>query len=130
MPLALVYGSRICEVADQPFPVAAPLRWIDVPDGTTAEYTLVDGVATAPEPPPPAIPKQPTPREWLERLPGDKQAAISAAAVQNPAILLWLLKAAGTTTIDVSLDETKQGVGALALAGVLTSDDAAILLAP
>jgi hypothetical protein len=72
---------------------------------------------------PPAAPHvPPSPREWLERLSADKQAAISAAAVANPAILLWLLKAAGTPQIDVTAT-------ALVSVGVLTSADQTVLLA-
>jgi hypothetical protein len=71
----------------------------------------------------------PSPREWLERLSADKQAAISAAAVANPAILLWLLKAAGTPQIDVTATETVAGVAALVSVGVLTSADQTVLLA-
>jgi hypothetical protein len=71
-----------------------------------------------------------TPRVWLERLPADKQTAISQAALGNAAVLLLLLKAAGSATIDVSAAETVAGVNALVTAGVITSDDAAILLAP
>jgi hypothetical protein len=38
-----------------------------------------------------------------------------------------LLKASGSTVIDVTLPETQQGVAVLVAAGVLTSDDQAIL---
>lgn len=79
---------------------------------------------------PAPIPVQPSPREWLERLSTDKQAAISTAAIGNGTILLWLLKAAGTPAIDVTSAETIAGVGALVAAGILTQDDQAVLLAP
>lgn len=73
---------------------------------------------------------KPSPREWLERLSDAKQAAISAAGVGNAAILLWLLKAAGSPVIDVTAAETIAGVGALVQAGVLTADDQTLLLTP
>jgi hypothetical protein len=44
-------------------------------------------------------------------------------------VLLWLLKAAGATTIDVTLQETIDGVGALVAASILSADDQAVLLA-
>jgi hypothetical protein len=79
----------------------------------------------------PVVPTvQPVPRTWLERLPAGKQAAITEAAISNAAILLWLLKAAGSTSIDVTSEETIAGVGALVTAGIITSDDQALLLAP
>jgi hypothetical protein len=79
---------------------------------------------------PPVSHDRPTPREWLERLSDAKQAAIAAAGVGNGTILLWLLKAAGTPTIDVTSSETVAGVAALVTAGVLTTADQAVLLAP
>lgn len=91
-----------------------------------------DGVFTGPTPAPqePAPPVPPSPRAWLERLTPEKQAAISAAALANAAILLWVIKASGSPTIDVTLQETKDGVAALVAAGVFTADDQALLLAP
>jgi hypothetical protein len=40
---ALIHGTRICEVKDKEFPVAPPLVWVVVPDGTTAADTYVNG---------------------------------------------------------------------------------------
>jgi hypothetical protein len=81
---------------------------------------------------PAVIPKPipPSPREWLERLSSAKQSAIAAGGIANPSILLWLLKASGSTTIDVTLQETRDGVAALVTAGILTTDDQTILLTP
>jgi hypothetical protein len=76
------------------------------------------------------LPIPPTPREWLERLSQQKQSAIAAGGIANASILLWLLKASGSTTIDVTLQETKDGVAALVTAGILTTDDQTILLTP
>jgi hypothetical protein len=72
----------------------------------------------------------PSPREWLERLSADKQAAIAAAGVGNGTILLWLLKAAGSPSIDITNAETIAGVAALVAAGVITTADQTILLTP
>lgn len=43
MKLALIQGTRICEVADVSFPVAPSLQWVDVADDTTTKDTYVDG---------------------------------------------------------------------------------------
>lgn len=43
MRYALIEGERIAQVADEPFEVAAPLRWVEAPDGTAAEDRYVDG---------------------------------------------------------------------------------------
>ena len=75
-------------------------------------------------------PLPPSPRAWLERLTPSTQAAIAAAGASNPAILLWLLKAAGSPAIDVTAAETIQGVGALVAAGVITAADQTTLLTP
>jgi hypothetical protein len=75
-------------------------------------------------------PFPPTPRDWLERLWPNKQAAVAPGAAANAQILLRLLKASGSTTIDITLQETKDGVAALVSAGILTADDQAVLLAP
>lgn len=87
-----------------------------------------DGSAWSAIPTPAPVP--PSPREWLERLSPTTQQAISAAAIANPSILLWLLKASGSTAIDVTLAETVAGVGALVTAGVLTTSEQALLLTP
>lgn len=75
---------------------------------------------------------KPTPREWLERLSPTTQGAITAAAAkdQTGALLLWLLKAAGNPSIDVTSAETIQGVGVLAAAGIITADEQKALLTP
>lgn len=79
---------------------------------------------------PPSIVQMPTPREWLERLPIEKQLAIIQAGQSNAQIQLWLMKASGTTAIDVTLQETIDGIGALVQAGILTTDEQATMLAP
>jgi hypothetical protein len=74
----------------------------------------------------------PTPRQWLERLAPATQAAITRAAAADAtgAMLLWLMKAAGNPTIDVTSAETQQGVAALLAAGVITAADQTALLTP
>ena len=87
-------------------------------------------LAALPAPPAPKIP--PTPRQWLERLAPATQTAITKAATGDTTggLLLWLLKAAGNPTIDVTSQETAQGVQALVTAGIITAADEATLLAP
>jgi hypothetical protein len=87
-------------------------------------------VTVGPPPPRPIPPVPPSPRQWLERLSPEKQAAIASGGLANAAVLLWLLKASGSSTIDVTLQETIDGVAALVSAGILTADDQAVLLAP
>jgi hypothetical protein len=103
-------------------------EWLD------NQYTRAwrnDTLVTVAAPPPrPAPPAPPSPRQWLERLSSEKQAAIAAGGLANAAVLLWLLKASGLSTIDVTLQETIDGVAALVSAGILTADDQAVLLAP
>ena len=36
---ALIQDTRICQIEKEPFPVAKPLEWVDVPDGTTTQDT-------------------------------------------------------------------------------------------
>lgn len=77
---------------------------------------------------PQPVAAQPTPREWLERLPADRQDIIVRAMLA--ASPLWLVRALGTTTVDVTLQETVDGINAALAAGIITSAEAAILLAP
>ena len=60
--------QRIAEVAEQPFPVAEPLHWVDAPSGTTTDGHAYDPeakaiVAYAPDPEPEAIPTEVTMRQ-------------------------------------------------------------------
>lgn len=40
MKKALVHGTRVCQIEDQEFPVAPPLRWIDCDDAVTTSHTF------------------------------------------------------------------------------------------
>jgi DNA primase len=40
---ALILGERICQIEKNEFPVAKPLRWVEVPDDTTTQDTFVNG---------------------------------------------------------------------------------------
>jgi hypothetical protein len=99
-------------------PQAGAQEWLD--DG---DASLLAFEARSPYVPP-------TPRQWLERLSSATQSAIATGAAGNASILLWLLKAAGNPSIDVTLQDTRDGVAALEGAGLITSAEAATLLAP
>lgn len=55
---ALVHGSRVCQVEQDEFPVAKPLRWVSCPDDAKPETHYFDGsqVVAIPPPPPPPVP--------------------------------------------------------------------------
>lgn len=103
-------------------------RMIDtaVPPDATGVHAV--DAATYVGAPPPPVP--PSPREWLERLSPTKQAAIAAAGMANAATYLWLMKAMGSASIDVTLPETVARVAAFVTAGVIDAADQAVLLAP
>lgn len=100
---------------------------LTVGPGAHGEQALMREIDPASLPASPPVP--PEPRAWLERLGPDKQAAIMTAALANATVLLWVMKASGSRDIDVTAQETIDGVNALVAVSVLTSDDAAILLA-
>jgi len=94
---------------------------------TLAEWVAEGGVI-APFVPVPAPVRVLTPREFMDRLPMQRQAEITAAATQAPAVLLWLLRLSGARDVDVAHPETVAGVTALRDAGLLTEQEAAALL--
>jgi hypothetical protein len=101
--------------------VAASLAAADEVERT---YWLASGLADAPPP-------KPTPREWLERLPSDRQQSIVDTMIGNPgAGRLWIVRALGAAVVDVADPETIAGVENMATAGVISADEAALLLAP
>jgi hypothetical protein len=51
-----------------------------------------DGATFTSPPAPPLRAAAPRPREWLERLSADKQAAVTRAGMDNASIMLWLFK--------------------------------------
>lgn len=48
---ALVYGSRVCQLAAEAFEVAPPLEWIECDDSVTEQHSYADGNFIAPTPP-------------------------------------------------------------------------------
>jgi hypothetical protein len=84
---------------------------------------LAAGNTPLPADPVPVTRVLPTPREWLERLPADRQQAIVDAMLGNPGPgRLWIVRALGTGSIDTSDPETIQGVNDMRTAGILVSD--------
>lgn len=110
-------------------PASAPQGAVEVPKAPAdARQTWTGSAWSAP----PAVAPAPVDaRLWLERLPLTKQTAIVTAGIANPAIMRWLLLAAGAQAgVDVTNADTTSGVAALVTAGIITTADQAILLAP
>jgi hypothetical protein len=76
-----------------------------------------------------AQPRIITPRQFMDRLPMERQAAITASAMASPQILLWLIRLTGATEVDLDNAETLEGVQALAFAEIITEAEALALLA-
>lgn len=77
---------------------------------------------------PDAGPRVITPREFMDRLSIETQAAIAAAATQNGQIMLLLVRLTGGD-VRLDSDETEAGVAAMRAAGLITAAEAAALLA-
>jgi len=79
-----------------------------------------------------ALPAEPereiTPLAFMARLPPGRQAAIAAAALEAPAVLLLLLRLAGAQVVNLDDPETQAGVAQLRAAGLLTAQEAEALL--
>lgn len=88
-------SGRIAQVAAEDFPVAAPLRWVDVPDDTTPLDTW-DGTAVVKAAvPPPAPAPDPTGLQLISVLTDAEAAAIATAKPRD----LWTLMARGEDPI-------------------------------
>lgn len=102
----------------------------EAPEGVEPGWTLVEGQFQPPAPitvtSPPRIV---TPRQFMDRLPMERQAAITAAAMSSPQILLWLIRLTGALEVDLDNAETMEGVQTLAMAEILTEAEAEALLA-
>lgn len=115
--------------------VARPGTYVLAQDMTQPAYAGLTLLQVAPDDPRIVVyvdPKpRPTPREWLERLSPATELALETAALASAQVSLWLRKATGASNgIDVTLQETKDGVAAMVAAGLLTAADATLLLAP
>ncbi|MBS7811215.1 hypothetical protein [Roseococcus pinisoli] len=98
---------------------------------TEYEAWLADGGVPEPAPElPPAPPRVLTPREFIDRLPLSRQGEITAAAMQSPPLLLWLIRLSSAREVDVTFPETIEGVAALRAADVITAQEVEDLLAP
>lgn len=51
-------GARVAQVEAEPFPIAEPFFWVEVPDGTVADDVMWNGAAVVPAPPHPPAPAQ------------------------------------------------------------------------
>lgn len=90
-----------------------------------------EGVGLADEPQPEPLPpdRRITVLAFMDRLTRQKQGAVVGAALASPAVMLWLLRLAGASFVDLDAPETAEGVAALLGAGVITADDAVALVA-
>jgi len=94
MKRALIQGTRICEVADADFPVAAGLTWVDVADDTTTQDTYENGAVIKYAPPVLSIAEQAlaeiiileaqiTPRRLREAMLGNAEAIAFIQGVED-----------------------------------------------
>ena len=130
---ALIANGTVAQVAAVTFPVAEPLEWVEC--STTpgvAPGWLYDGALfTAPAaPPPPAPTTQISPLQFIARFTPAETAAISAAALGNAAMLMWLVQASAASFIDLADPRTKAGLDSMVGAGLLTAAREAEILAP
>ena len=65
-----------------------------------------------------------SPLQFMSLLTPDEQAKIAGAALQSPAILLYMLKLSAATYVDPHDPATAGGLQAMAAYGLLTSDRA------
>lgn len=130
---ALVDAAGVVQNVILCAPDFAPPAGLSLVQSDTAGIgqTYANGVFTAPAPSR-GQPGMPTPREWFEALPPADQATVVKAAMADATgqTMLWLMKATGSSHIDVTAAETIAGVTALQNAGVISAADAQILLAP
>jgi hypothetical protein len=61
-----------------------------------------------------------TPLQFMSLLTPQEQGAITAAALQSPPIMLFMLKLAAATYVDVADPQTTGGIAAMVGAGLLT----------
>ena len=55
-------NNRICEIAENDFPIAPPLFWVDCPDDATTEWVYENGTVNAP------VVQPETPEQTVARL--------------------------------------------------------------
>lgn len=73
---ALVHGGRVCEIAANVFPVAAPLTWVDCDETVTTSHTYIDGGF---RPPRPSIDHEWNGATWA--VPAERAAAVHNAGI-------------------------------------------------
>lgn len=91
-----------------------------------------EGVDLPPEPAPvvvEAAPALPTPLQWMDRIPPDRQAVLLDALDATPEGRRFQKRMLAAREIDTANPETQAGVAMLLGAGVLTEEEAAALLA-
>ena len=76
MKKALIFGTRIAQIADAEFLVHPDLKWVDVPDSTTTQDTFVSGAVIKAPPPLPQPAPQPTLEDVIAVLPAPQKTAL------------------------------------------------------
>ena len=125
--------DRVRRFAQRPAdPVGKGWRWLPVERVEGAEASTVvdpDGdVVTITTPAPKPEPRHLDPRDFMDRLPEAKQAAIAEAATSDAGLLRLLLRL-GSGPVDLDSPETIAGLDVLVDAGLLTETDKTELLA-
>lgn len=99
------------------------------PAGITEEGASTGSLAAGvfmrgPEPPP-----LPTPLEWMDRLPPDRQVVLLEALDSHAQARRFKARMLAAREIDPAHPDTQAGVGLMVRAKVLTEDEAKVLLA-
>ena len=75
-------------------------------------------------------PRKPTPLEWMDRLPPDRQESLMEALSRTSQGRLLTIRMAAAKEIDPTSEQVRGAVAGLREAGVLTEEEATSLLAP
>ena len=126
---ALISNGTVVQIEDIAFPVASPLVWVDVVGDVAVGDLYSNGQFSKPAPVA-VVPVAPTPLEWFGRLSALTQMNIVQGALASPGLMLFLLSAAGVTTVDLTDARTIAGVQAFVDAGLLTAEEQTTLMTP
>ena len=121
----LTAGAGVTRDADQASIPADPRN----ADWQIYQVWLAAGNTPTPYTPPPPPPVVLTYLQFRALFTSAENSAIMAAAVQTPALLDWLLQAAGAQQIALADPIVKTGLDLLVSAGLITSDRETAILA-
>lgn len=106
------FAVRLASTAPLPAP----------PAGVRAELAPAAGVFMPP-------PRHPTPLEWMDRLPPERQQAVLEALEQTPRGRWFRSRLLAAREIDTRREEVREGIALLRQAGALSAEEADRLLA-